>query len=239
MHYERAAPLLEANGLRGTFFLKIAGDPIQHPDKWRELAGRGHELGNHTLFHPCRRTRARHSWLNGSFDLRDYTPFRLQQELRVANGFLQLLDGARERTYAYTCFDPFIGRRWNRKPISNLIRSDFVAARGERSETPTAISLSLDLFNIGACQADGRTLEEICGKIRSARDQSAWLTYVIHGIDAGTHPSFIEADVHAKLMAWLSGQPEIWVAPFIDVARRVRNWQMETTNRFRLTDATP
>jgi peptidoglycan-N-acetylglucosamine deacetylase len=227
VHYQLASPLLEAHGFRGTFFLKIVGDPIQNPAEWRNLAERGHELGNHTLFHPCRRNRGRQAWLDKAFDLRYYEPSRLRQEVQAANGFLHLLDGARERTFAHTCFDLFIGTRWNRKRISDLIRGDFVAARSTLSESAVSISPSLDLFNIGACQADGRALVEICEKIKSARERRAWLVYVIHGIGDRTHSSFIEADVHERLLTWLSNQREIWVAPFIEVARWVRGWQME------------
>lgn len=220
---EQAGPRLEAHGFRGTFFLKINDDPIENPERWRQLAARGHELGNHTVFHPCK---GQLPWLDDAFDLRHYTPYRLKQELRVADGFLHLLDGKRERTYALTCFDLFIGQRWNKKRISDLIRDDFVAARGPRTEAPVTISPSLDRFNIGACLADGRTLEEICEMIGSTRDQGAWLVYVIHGIGAGTHPTFIEPNVHERLLGWLSGQPDIWVTPFIEAARWVRRWQI-------------
>jgi sialate O-acetylesterase len=123
---------------------------MKDPAPWRELAERGHELGNHTLFHPCRRSSTRpHPWLDKAFDLRDYTPLRLQLELQVANAYLNLLDGRTARTYASTCFDSFIGRRWNKQAISDIIRNDFVAARGARTDRATAVSSSLDLMNVG------------------------------------------------------------------------------------------
>src|SRR5215218_9254561 len=49
-----AVPQLDAANLRGTFFL----DADISPDdmlRWRKVAARGHELGNHALFHPCPR----------------------------------------------------------------------------------------------------------------------------------------------------------------------------------------
>ena len=54
VHYTLAGPLLEHHNLRATFYPPIYGDLRLHPDCWRELATAGHELGNHTVFHPCR-----------------------------------------------------------------------------------------------------------------------------------------------------------------------------------------
>jgi peptidoglycan-N-acetylglucosamine deacetylase len=230
IHYEYVGPRLKAHGLLGSFYLKIAGDPMQNPAAWRELAANGHELGNHTLFHPCRRyPSGRHPWLDKEFDLRDYTPLRLQLELRVANAFLHLLDGKNERTYANTCFDIFIGRRRNKTAIGDLIRDDFVAARGARTDRLAVVSSSLDLMNVGCCSADGRTFEDLRDQICTARDQGGWLIYVIHGVSAGTHTSFVESDIHEQLLDWLASQQQIWVRPFIDVANWVREWQQKAT----------
>ncbi len=226
VHYEYVGPRLEAHGLRGTFYLKIAGDPMKNPDRWRELAGSGHELGNHTLFHPCRRfPPGKHPWLDRAFDLRDYTPLRLQLELRVANAFLHLLDGRNERTYANTCFDTFIGRGWNKQPIGDLIRNDFVAARGGRTDRSTVVSSSLDLMSLGSFLADGRTFHDLRDEICAARDQGGWLICVTHGIGPTTHSSFAEAEIHEQFLSWLAGQQQIWVRPIIEVASWIRGWQ--------------
>lgn len=48
-----------------------------------EVVARGHELGNHTIFHPCRK-RGESSWLADEYDLRAYTPRRWSDEMRVA-----------------------------------------------------------------------------------------------------------------------------------------------------------
>jgi len=226
LHYKYVGPALEGHGLRGTFYLKIAGDPMQNSAPWRELSTRGHELGNHTLFHPCRRyPPGRHPWLDKAFDLRDYTPRRLQLELRVANAFLHLLDGKNERTFACTCFDTFIGRRWKRRHIRDLISDDFIAARGARSDHTTIVSPSLDLLNLGSYLADGRTFSDLRDEVCATQEQGGWLILVIHGIGPGTHSLFVETDVHEQLLSWLASQRQIWVKPLIEVANWVREWQ--------------
>jgi len=49
-HTPRILDLLEANGIRGTFFL--VGDLIdRHPELVRRMVGAGHEIGNHSMHH--------------------------------------------------------------------------------------------------------------------------------------------------------------------------------------------
>lgn len=235
IHYEYVGRRLEAHSFCGTFYLKIVGDPMKNPERWRELAARGHELGNHTLFHPCRRCPAsKHPWLDPAFDLRDYSPLRLQLELRVANAYLHMLDGKNQRTYAATCFDTHIGRRWNKRPISDLIRGDFVAARGGRTDQPVLVSESLDLLNLGSTLADGLSLEQLQEKIRAVSHQGGWLICVMHRIGSETHGPFLEPEVHEKFLGWLENQHHVWVRPLIEVAKWVRDWQSEAVSGERL-----
>src|ERR1700750_2375559 len=47
-----AIPQLDSAGLKGTFFL--TGDiNAQTIPQWRKANKKGHELANHTVFHPC------------------------------------------------------------------------------------------------------------------------------------------------------------------------------------------
>ncbi|MGO9849198.1 MAG: hypothetical protein ACLPKT_22130 [Methylocella sp.] len=121
-----------------------------------------------------------------------YTPHRLQLEVRVANAFLHLLDGKNERTYANTCWDMSIGRRWNKRPIRDVIQNYFVAARGPRTDRPVVVSPSLDLMAVGAYLADGRTFNELRDELCTAREQGAWLIYIIHRLGSTIHSTFIE-----------------------------------------------
>ena len=47
-----AVPQLDAAGLKGSFFLN-GTMPLEAVESWRAVAASGHELGNHSLFHPC------------------------------------------------------------------------------------------------------------------------------------------------------------------------------------------
>jgi peptidoglycan/xylan/chitin deacetylase (PgdA/CDA1 family) len=57
---EIAVPRLEERGFRGTFYLNPRGDDWQDRlAAWQPVQAAGHEIGNHTIAHPCSLTRRR------------------------------------------------------------------------------------------------------------------------------------------------------------------------------------
>ena len=63
-HFQEVAPTLERRGLRGTFYVPISGGLLDHWDAWKAVAADGHELGNHTIFHPCRKDGEIYDWID-------------------------------------------------------------------------------------------------------------------------------------------------------------------------------
>jgi peptidoglycan/xylan/chitin deacetylase (PgdA/CDA1 family) len=131
-HVDLVAPMLEEFGFRGTFYTPINSDIIARPDAWRDVARRGHELGNHTIFHPCRRPIAEppeaeaRAWNN----LSRFDAARFGNELKVSNFALRLLDGHTERTYGNTCHNVSIGPDDSAERIEPILAEFFVAGRG-------------------------------------------------------------------------------------------------------------
>lgn len=220
VHAQAAAELV-AHGLRGTFYINLAADPSPSLDEWRSIALAGHELGNHTLFHPCRRDSRAGRWVNPAFDLGTYTPDRLRAELAMANKMLSFVDGQAKRSFACTCFNTRIGRFWNRTSIPDLVQSSFTAIRTIRTDRPNRIGPAFNLHDVGAVLADGLALGALQDLVAQARKCNGWLVLVAHGIGAGTAESFMPADVHTAFLAWLARQDDVWVAPVIGVAQHV------------------
>ena len=53
-HLDNAVPLLDSLKLKATFYVTAFSTSVQtRLNDWKKLATNGHELGNHTLFHPC------------------------------------------------------------------------------------------------------------------------------------------------------------------------------------------
>jgi peptidoglycan/xylan/chitin deacetylase (PgdA/CDA1 family) len=220
VHHQRVAPLLEQHGLRGTFYLLVRA--IDNSEAWKRVAARGHELGNHSLFHPCRRDAANARWLADYYDLADYTPGRFRDELAVANLVLDLLDGGRPRTYGNNCTHLTIGRGEQEQPMDPILAPMFVAARG--TITNQAVDPARPVFTrLGHFNGDNKTFAQLRAEIESARASGGWIIYMFHGVGAGTHNLFIADEEHRQLIEWLDRERgSIWTAPVVDVARHLQ-----------------
>ncbi|MDH3652170.1 MAG: polysaccharide deacetylase family protein, partial [Saprospiraceae bacterium] len=99
--------------------------------EWQALITAGHELGNHSLFHPCQRIREGRDtfeWVKPEYDLTNYSLAQIRQELILANTLLHAVDQRSTRTYAYTCSDYIVG---GRESYLSVVQDIFPAARGE------------------------------------------------------------------------------------------------------------
>jgi peptidoglycan/xylan/chitin deacetylase (PgdA/CDA1 family) len=224
-HFQSVAPQLEKAGLRATFYIQVDTPGLsRNIDQWRKVARAGHELGNHTLYHPCRKdTPGQHTWLSDDYNLTHYTPDRWLREMRVANLVLQLVDGKTERTFGNTCCDNYIGPLDDRTCLEELIPKLFVAGRGEfisKSIGPANANLAA----LGHFSGDGKSFAQLRDEIEAAVREGKWIFYMFHGVGKGTHSLCIEAEEHRKLVEYLSaGKDRIWTAPAVDVAGYLKN----------------
>ena len=223
-HFRSVAPALEEAGLRGTFYIQ-AGSPgfQQHTDQWRQVARAGHELGNHSLFHPCRKDRpGHHTWLADDYNLSNYTPKRWLEEMRMTNLVLYLVDGKTERTFGNTCCDNSVGPLDNQTSLETLIPQLFVAARGEFVSKPIDPTQA-NFANFGHYSGDRKSFEQLRNEIETAVRNGQWIFYMFHGVGKGTHSLYIEAEEHRRLLDYLAAnQDRIWTAPAVDVAQYIR-----------------
>jgi hypothetical protein len=223
VHYTLVGPLLRHHDLRASFYPMVQSDLRLHPGEWQQLAAAGHELGNHTVFHPCRQSRSHpYGWLDERYDLGGYTPEHLRAELEVANLVLHLLDGETERSYGNTCCDTTLGRHAMEQPLEPVLRELFIAARGALTNRIAHPAHGLDLLNIGCIDAAGRSLEDLKELMEQTRASGGWAVLMIHGIGAGTHDLYLDADIHERFVGWLAQQRTIWTAPVRTIARYIR-----------------
>jgi sialate O-acetylesterase len=225
-HFQSVAPQLTKAGLRGTFYIQIASPGFsRHTDQWRKVAQAGHELGNHTLFHPCRKDRpGQHAWLSDDYNLSNYTPDRWLAEMRIANLVLHLIDGKTKRTFGNTCCDNAVGPLDNQTSLEELIPQLFVGARGEfisQSIDPTHANLNA----LGHYSGDGKSFEQLRDEIEAAVREGKWIFYMFHGVGKGTHSLYVEAEEHRKLVEYLSANKDrIWTAPAVEVATHLKTF---------------
>lgn len=231
-HYETVGPAWEAYGLRATFYATIVriGKPVNglmlNPDAWRELADKGHELGNHSLFHPCH-SQEDFNWLPDEYDLGGYTALRWLDEMRTANFTLSLLDGKTERTYGNTCCHTEIGTPERQESLEPLIEELFVAARGGYTEQVVDVAnINYNaLGHFGGDTHDNETdFDTIRHQIDNAVENGGWIIYMIHGVGKDSYALHIGSEEHQRLVDYLGErQDSIWTVPVVTVAKHLKS----------------
>ena len=224
-HFEDVGPTLERFGLRGTFNITIARPSVMHhAQAWREMASRGHELGNHTLFHPCRsEPSAPMNWLDPAYNLVDYNERRLREELETASFVLKQIDGHSQRTYANTCWHNTFGSGDHQQPMEPILADYFLAARGTRSQSQVDLA-NIGYMNLGSIHADQLTFPTLRAQVEALAESGGWIIYTMHGVGLGTHGLFIDRDEHYRFAEWLGqNQDLVWTAPMIDVVRFMKD----------------
>lgn len=218
-HLDNALPVLDSLGLKATFYITgYSASVRQRLNEWRALAVRGHELGNHTLYHPCVGGQGR-EWVRPEYDMRHYTIQRMVDETRMNNVFLQALDGKTRRTFAFTCGDMKIGD----SSFIGLMKNDFVAARAVRAEMHTIDKV--DVYNVDCYYVNGQTAAQMEEWVKKAIETKSLLVILFHGVGGGNSLN-VEVGEHRLFLQYLQQhEKELWIAPMIEVAEYIKKYQ--------------
>jgi sialate O-acetylesterase len=225
-HLNIVMPQLDSLGLKGTFFVQgNSGCLFRRMDEWRKLAASGHEIGNHSLFHPC-------DWkgmglgIYGDYDLTKYSYKKFINELRTANTLLKAVDGKETRTYAYTCSNYMV----EGCDISDSLKYLFTSARcdGPLPET-------MEGYNIykthSWCVGEPNTAEELIAYVDRARSMGTIAVFMFHNIGGNPGSSYFNLDAakHRALLKYLHDhKTEYYVATFREVMEYIRVKQLTT-----------
>jgi peptidoglycan/xylan/chitin deacetylase (PgdA/CDA1 family) len=217
VHLDNVIPSLDSAGFKGTFYLTVGSAAFtQRMDEWERAAIKGHELGNHTMYHPCVGGTPDRSWVKPEYDLNNYTMKRIEDEIRMTNVLLQAVDGKTERTFAYPCADTKAGGQSYIEAISD----DFVGARGVRDEIiPFG---KVDVYNTACFSMVNASGESMIELVKKGMKENGLVIFLFHGV-GGEHGLNVDLEEHRKLVHFLKkNQGDVWVAPFIDVMRFVK-----------------
>ena len=217
---DNALPVLDSLGLKATFYL-IGSSPVvaNRMEQWREAARHGHELGNHSLYHPCDGSMPERSWVQPDYDLSKYTVTRAVNEIRMNNVLLNAIDGKTRRTFAYPCGDLTIGDSF----FYAGLRKDFVAARGVRGAMDSIGKVNLD--NVDCYGMNGQTADQMIALVKEAMRTHTLLVFLFHGVGGG-HNINVGLNEHSRLLHFLKDhEREIWIAPMVEVAEYVHTYQ--------------
>jgi peptidoglycan-N-acetylglucosamine deacetylase len=210
--------------LKATFYLTayFAKDKIEG---WKRAGAKGHELGNHTLFHPCAGDRPGREFVSTEYNLNNYSVKRMVDEIRMTNVFLQALDGKTRRTFAFTCGDMTIGDQ----PFINQLKKDFVAARAVRNQMHKINEI--DIYNLDCYVVNGESADQMIGWVKKAMETKSLLVILFHGVGGGNSLN-VALPEHRRLLSFLKkNQKDILIAPMIEVAQHIKDWQTSHGHR--------
>jgi peptidoglycan/xylan/chitin deacetylase (PgdA/CDA1 family) len=219
VHLDHAAPDLEAVNLRGTFYVPGHSESLaKRLPEWRALAARGHELGNHAIFHPCLRNvpEGGRDWVRPEWALESYTVERIRAEVAAMNTTLLAVDGETTRTFAYNCGDTTAGGQ----PYVDALRPLFLAARAVGAPPVTDVR-AVDPMLVPSFMPQDVSGNVLIAFAKKAVDAGGLAVFVFHGVGGG-HSIDVPREAHRQLLAWLAANRQtVWTDTFRRVMAHV------------------
>lgn len=169
--------ILDEYDIKATFYVSISNLEKQL-DAWKQAVNTGHEIGNHTLAHPCS---GNFSFIGDDRALEDYTIEKMQHELVETNNIIENLLGVKPVSFAYPCGQKFVGRGKNLKSYIPLIAEGFLTGRGWMDEWSNDPAFC-DMANLMAMELDGKDFEHVKQLIDRTLANGGWLIFCGHEI---------------------------------------------------------
>lgn len=213
---DNAIPALDRHRLKGSFYLTLASDTLRtRRQAWVDAARRGHELGNHSLFHQCRSSLPDRAWVPAHRDLDTTTVAQMADQVRLANVMLAALDGRTERTMTVPCGDT----QAQDGNYVEAVASDFVGIKRGQGGV-VADMASLDPAAVPVDVPVEVTGEQLIARVEDAARRGTLVSFTFHGI-GGDYLS-VSNEAHEALLRHLAAHPDVyWVAPFVDIMQHV------------------
>jgi hypothetical protein len=220
---DKAIPPLDDRGIKAGFYLNPRGENWrENAQPWIAVAKNGHEIGNHTVTHPCpNNLLARHGG-HEDMSLDDMESEILEARKRL----LHIAPHQKEWTFAYPCYATHVGRGKTRQSFEPLIARHFLAGR-EGGEYGIANRPAwVDLAAVAGLDTQRMSGFEMIGLVEKLASDGDWVVLVFHEIN-GAYLS-VGAYDYCMLLDYLKRkEKEIWTAPMVEVARRVAAFQAQ------------
>jgi len=180
-------PLLDKYGVKATFYISPES-LLKRADQWKMAAINGHDIGNHSVYHPCS---GNFAWSRNKA-LEEYSSQKMRTELDSASRFINELLGVNPVSFAYPCGQTFIGRGAGVQSYVPLVASLFESGRGWLNEAPND-PWFCDLAQMNASELDGKSFEQIQTLIETAKSNGHWLILAGHEMnDEGRQTSLLK-----------------------------------------------
>lgn len=208
--------LLDEYGVKATFFV-VPSAVKRQLNGWKKAVASGHEIGNHSLSHPCS---GNFLWSRDNA-LEDYTLDKMRDQLAEANKQIEDLLGVEMKVFAYPCGQTYVGRGANTKSYVPVIAGMFQLGRTWMDESPNDPSFC-DFAQLTGVEMDGKNFKDILPLIESARKDRLWLVLAGHEMNKDGEQTTRLSMLRDLLEYAKDPANGIWIAPAGTVAEYVK-----------------
>ena len=209
-------PLLDKYGVKATFYLS-PDNMMQRVDAWKKAVSNGHDIGNHSLLHPC----------TGNFDwsrekaLENYNLLSMNTELDSANKVISKELGVTPVSFAFPCGQKFIGRGESTRSYIPVIAAKFESGRGWLDEGPND-PVFCDLSQLTGMELDGKSFDQVKVLIESAEEKGSWLVLAGHEMNDGGVQTSILSTIEAICRYASDPANGIWIDDIHAIASYIK-----------------
>lgn len=189
---DHALPALDRHRLKATFYLQLSNPAVaQRMAEWRAAAQRGHELGNHTLFHQCSGSKPDRPWVEAHRDLDRLSAAQMRDQVLLANTMLAAIDGRQRRSFTAPCGDDH--------PYLREIEQDFAAIKREGHAV------------------EGMSGQQLIALVKDAVARGGFVALTFHGV-GGDYLS-VTREAHEALLRYLAANRKlVWTDTYLKIA---------------------
>src|SRR6266516_3391479 len=208
--------------VRVTFFVQSAH--IQERlVGWKQAVADGHEIGNHTVTHPCTGNYA----FSLKNPLEDYDLRKIAEQLDDANEQIRRMLGVIPKTFAYPCGQKFVGRGLDVRSYVPLVAERFLVGRGYLDESANDPHVC-DLAQAMGTSFDDMEFEQMRNQVEQAANEGRWVMFVGHEIGKRGYQVTDTAALEALCEYLKDPAHGIWLGTVAEIAEYIR--QQRTSN---------
>jgi peptidoglycan/xylan/chitin deacetylase (PgdA/CDA1 family) len=218
---DNGLPIFDRYGIKATFY--VSPDKIQERlEGWKKAVRNGHEIGNHTMSHPC----------TGNYPafrfkaLEEMTLEKIAQEIDGASQVIEKLLGVKPESFAYPCGQTFVGRGKKVESYVPLVAARFLSGRLWLSEGANDPAFC-DLAQVLAMESDGKTFSQIKTLVDQAAGESRWLILAGHEIGDEAYQTTLAAALENLCRYAKDPANGVWIDTVGNVARYILKTRKE------------
>lgn len=214
---ENAIPTLNEYRIPGTFYVPMAeGGPFDRRyGDWREAVKAGHEIGSHSMTHPCSANFGFNPRNLDLLTLDDITREIVEAKRRIE----EELPEQKSHSFAYPCGETKVGRGATHTSYVPVIAEHYVTGRGigDQPNDPVCTDLACTWSFMPA----NPPAEQLIAWADFAR-QGKWVIFCFHGV-GGEH-FVLRMEAFRTLLGHLNAnKQDIWTDTVISVGTWIRD----------------